>query len=62
MATIKNYGLDTDELRPANITNPKNKGGLCKHIMKILNSPSLWSKKVVTALKSYVREYNKKED
>ncbi len=62
MATIKNYGLDTDELRPANITNPKNKGGLCKHIMKVLNSPSLWSKKVVTALKSYVREYNKKED
>lgn len=61
MATAKKYGLDTDETRPATHTNPKSKGGMCKHIVRVLNVPSLWSKKVVTALKGYVREY-KKED
>lgn len=61
MATIKNYGLDTNETRPAKITNPKNQGGLCKHIARVLNLPSLWSKRVVTALKGYVREYNREE-
>lgn len=61
MATVKNYGLDTEEIRPASRTNPNNKGGVCKHIARVLNVPSLWSKKVVTALKGYVREY-KKED
>lgn len=61
MATVKHYGLDTDETRPAQVTNPKNRGGLCKHIVKVLNVPSLWSKRVVTALKGYVREYNREE-
>lgn len=56
MATIKGYGFDVDENRPANITNPNNRGGICKHAAKILNSPSLWSKRVVTVIKQYVRK------
>ena len=61
MATVKKYGLDTTETRPATHTNPDNKGGMCKHIAKVLNVPSLWSKKVVTAIKNYVRNYNKED-
>lgn len=57
MATKKGYGYETNEDRPAKITNPKNKGGLCKHQIKILNSPSLWLPKVVTALRSYVKNW-----
>ena len=53
----KGYGYETNEDRPAKITNPKNKGGLCKHQIKILNSPSLWLPKVVTALRSYVKNW-----
>ena len=57
MATLKGYGLNTNETRPATQRNPKNKGGLCKHIMKVINAPSSWSKKVVTTIKAYVKNY-----
>lgn len=62
MATLKGYGLDTDETRPATKTNPNNKGGLCKHQIKILNFPSRWIPQVVSALKSYVRTSPKEGD
>ena len=56
MATQKGYGLDTHEDRPAKITNPKNKGGLCKHQIRVLNAPSFWLPRVVTALKRYIKQ------
>lgn len=55
MATQKGYGLDTHEDRPANITNPRSKGGLCKHIMRVVNAPSQWMPRVVTAIRGYVK-------
>lgn len=55
MATQRGYGLDTEETRPATKTNPNNKGGLCKHQIRILNAPSKWIPQVVTVVKSYVR-------
>lgn len=61
MATQKGYGFDTDENRPALITNPKNKGGICKHQIKILNTPSLWLPKVVTSIKGYLKQVDRKE-
>ena len=61
MATQKGYGFDTDENRPASITNPRNKGGLCKHQIKILNTPSLWLPKVVTSVKSYLKQVDREE-
>ena len=61
MATKKGYGFDTDETRPAKVTNPKNKGGLCKHQIKILSIPSLWLPKVVTSIRGYLRSSRKEE-
>lgn len=55
MATKKGYGFDTDENRPAKVTNPKNKGGLCKHQIRILNTPSSWLPKVVPSIRGYLK-------
>lgn len=56
MATKKKYnGPDTNEDRPAKITNPKNKGGMCKHQLRVLSLPSKWRPKVVTALATYMK-------
>lgn len=62
MATQRGYGLETNEDRPATKTNPKNKGGLCKHQIKILNAPSRWIPKVVTAVKGYIRTTQRGDD
>lgn len=50
MATKLGYGLETTETRPAKITNPDDQGGLCKHVLKVLNSPSLWVAKTLVAI------------
>lgn len=55
MATKKGYGFDTDENRPAKITNPKNKGGICKHQIRILNTPSSWLPKVIPSIRGYLK-------
>lgn len=57
MATKKNYATeDTQENRPAKITNPKNKGGLCKHQLRILTLPSKWKPAVISALMNYTKK------
>lgn len=61
MATIKGYGLDTNETRPAKKTNPNNLGGLCKHQIKILSIPSLWEPRVITAIKGFIKQQPAKE-
>lgn len=47
VATSRGYGFDTNETRPAPIRNPRNKEGVCKHIMKILTRPSAWAPKAI---------------
>lgn len=59
MATQKGYGFNTVEGRPANIRNPKNKGGICKHIVKILNVPSKWIPRVATQVRGYLDNKDK---
>lgn len=54
MATQKKYGFNTDENRPAKIRNPKNKTGICKHIISVLNSPSTLIPKLVPYVRGYV--------
>ena len=49
-ATIKGFGFNTNQLIPAFIRNPKNKGSGCKHIIKVLNAPSVWKRKVISAV------------
>lgn len=56
MATKRKYGFDTNETRPSKITNPKLKGGLCKHQVKVMKSPSLWRRLVITSLKRYAKQ------
>ena len=56
--TATKKGFTTDDFiedRPSNVTNPKGKGGLCKHQIKILKIPSLWKKQVVAAIKNHMR-------
>ena len=54
MATKKKYGFDVNETRPSNKTNPDLKGGLCKHLIAILNQPSKWLPYVVPAIRDYL--------
>lgn len=61
VATKKGFAID-NETRPAKITNPHNKGGLCKHLMRVLNSPSVWIPRVVTTLTRYVKVNHLIED
>lgn len=58
MATKKGYGFEVEEERPATKTNPNNQGGLCKHQIKILMTPSKWKAKVISGLKNYTKKYN----
>ena len=62
MATKKKYGFDTNETRPSNITNPDLKGGLCKHLISILNQPSKWLPYVVPAIRSYLSKSSEEDD
>lgn len=54
-ASVKGYKAGTLETRPSNITNPNLKGGVCKHIAKVVNRPTLWMPSVVTAVSRYVQ-------
>lgn len=56
MASQKDYKFGDKESRPSLTRNPKNKVGLCKHIILILNAPSKWTKRVSTVLRNYVKE------
>lgn len=49
-ATVKGYGFNTNQTIPSPIRNPKLKGSGCKHLTRILNAPSLWKGKVITAV------------
>lgn len=49
-ATVKGFGLETNQFIPATIRNPENKGSGCKHIMRVINVPSIWKARVVTAV------------
>lgn len=49
-ATVNKYGFNTNQSIPAKIRNPKNKGSGCKHLIRILNAPSLWKGRVITAV------------
>jgi hypothetical protein len=49
-ATVNNYGFNTNQLIPAKIRNPENQGSGCKHLTRIINAPSLWKGKVITAV------------
>lgn len=55
-ATINHYGFNTNQSIPALIRNPENKGSGCKHLMRVINAPSLWLPKVVTAIHQVIRE------
>lgn len=55
VATKKKYGFEVSETRPAKVTNPKNKGRLCKHLITILNAPSRWRSRVTTSIYRYVK-------
>lgn len=50
VATIGNYKLGVPENRPAPITNPNNKGSMCKHLSAVVGLYSRWSKRVVNDL------------
>jgi hypothetical protein len=60
MASAQDYILGNPEVRPAKLRNPKNKVGICKHIIKVLNAPSKWVKPVATVLKNYLKNGNRK--
>lgn len=49
-ATVHQYGFNTNQYIPAKVRNPKNEGSGCKHLIRILNAPSLWKNKVITAV------------
>lgn len=61
-ATMKDFGLDTNETRPSKKTNPDKKGALCKHLVRILNAPSDWIPYVVPAIRSYIKYQRKLEE
>lgn len=54
-ATIKGYGFNTNQLIPASIRNPKNRGSMCKHLTRIINAPSLWKRKVISSVVNAIR-------
>lgn len=59
MATKKDYKFGDPEDRPATKRNPKDKVGLCKHIIKILNAPSRWLRPIESALRNYAKSTRK---
>lgn len=56
-ATVKGFGFNTNQYIPATIRNPKNQGSGCKHILRVLNAPSHWKERVITAIRRSV-EYD----
>lgn len=53
-ATKKKFIEGKPETRPSNITNPHLKGGICKHIIKLLNNKS-WIRKYTTLINLLLR-------
>ena len=56
-ATLNDYKYGSPERRPANITNPNNKGSVCKHIAVALVRPSQWLKYVAGWICTIIRAY-----
>lgn len=56
-STKKNYLYGEPENRPSNITNPTNRGSICKHITAALVRPSQWLKYVAGWISTVVRAY-----
>lgn len=56
-ATIQDFKYGSPERRPANITNPNNKGSVCKHIAVALVRPSQWLKYVAGWICTIIRAY-----
>lgn len=56
-ASKNDYKYGKPETRPANITNPNNKGSTCKHILAALVRPSQWLKYVAGWINTIVRAY-----
>lgn len=54
----KGFGL-LPELRPAEVNNPKNKGGICKHLHHALSLLGTNSQKVASQLKQYAESQKK---
>ena len=50
LATRDDFGYKTDQPIPAPIRNPNGEGSMCKHLTRLLNSPTSWRFKVVTAI------------
>lgn len=48
VATKGDYILGDEETRPARITNPHNKGSMCKHLSAVIGVTSRWRKRVVS--------------
>ena len=56
-STRNDYKYGKPETRPADITNPDNKGSICKHITAALVRPSQWLKYVAGWISTVVRAY-----
>lgn len=56
-ASQKNYIYGKPETRPAKITNPYNRGSVCKHITAALVRPSQWIKFVDTWITTITKAY-----
>lgn len=52
-SNINGYGYDYQNI-PSIVTNPTYKVGICKHIMQVLNSPSIWLRLVTRTIKREV--------
>lgn len=55
VATMRGYKMGTPQDIPAEIRNPRNQGGACKHILRVLTSPSSWKEKALTGIVSIIR-------
>lgn len=55
VATLKNFGFNTNQTIPATIRNPRNRGSICKHLSRILNAPSSWKSKVITMTSNIIK-------
>jgi hypothetical protein len=60
-ASRKDYQYGEPETRPSNITNPDNRGTVCKHITAGLVRPSQWLKYVAGWISTVVRAYLEKK-
>lgn len=56
VATLLGYKFGEPETRPASNRNPNNEGGVCKHVIAVLNRPSQWKQRVITEFLNYIRE------